>query len=274
MIPEHGLQAINPDKRYSFSKFHWNEPAPYDDDVVHRHTYAGLLFIKSGTATHWIGHKKYDATANEIHLVNAGIAHNFQRNAACNGFTIAFDEAVVIDLTTQLFLEQNGFFNPIFSNYQEADFNEMIQLSNYISTTNSNQKHKLYIINAIFEKLKLHATDQDPLSSSNHWFYDFIQYMKDNWKSKPRANDLARELHLSNEQLNARVNDSFGISTEELINRYFLNYIKKDLMYSDQNISALALEYGFYDAAHFVKYFKKHEGISPGKFVKSLLREM
>lgn len=274
MIPEHGFSTFNPDRRYFFSKFDWNEPSPYDDDVVHRHTYSELLFIKTGAANHWIAHDKFEAHAKEIHLVNAGIAHNFQRNQDCQGFTIAFDDAVVLDPTTQLFLEQRGFFNPIFSHLQGSLFDEICLLANLISSQNKNQKHTLYIVNAIFEQLKLNTTEKDQSFSSTHWFYDFIQYMKENWKSKPRAHDVAQELHLSKEQLNARVNESFGVSTEELINRYLLNYIKKELMFSDQNISALALEFGFYDASHFTRYFKKHEGISPGKFAQSLLREM
>ena len=80
--------------------------------------------------------------------------------------------------------------------------------------------------------------------------------------------DLSQQVFYSSRHLNRKTQAMFGMSAEELISyKKFMHAIK--LLHIDESsLSAIALEAGFYDQAHFCRIFKSLTGITPNQYRK------
>lgn len=79
---------------------------------------------------------------------------------------------------------------------------------------------------------------------------------------------LSKSLRCSTRLVEKKFNQSVGMSPKEYATilkiRNLIDNLSKGQV--SQSLTQLALEYGFYDQAHFIKTFKKIAQISPGKF--------
>jgi AraC-like DNA-binding protein len=88
--------------------------------------------------------------------------------------------------------------------------------------------------------------------------------------SNLKATDLANLLKISRHQLTELINQELGYNFSELINKYRVDYIKKDLLSkkkSHLSISGLAKEAGFKSDATFYRVFKEQTGVTPSEFI-------
>ena len=78
--------------------------------------------------------------------------------------------------------------------------------------------------------------------------------------------DLAQALHLSKDRAAHAVREATGRSWTELLIETRLRSATELLRSSDAPITSVALASGFNDLAHFHRVFKRHLGISPGRY--------
>jgi len=91
-----------------------------------------------------------------------------------------------------------------------------------------------------------------------------------NFKQKHKVKDYADMLFKSPKTLSnlfAQYSDDSPLQT---INQRIILEAKRQLAHTDKTVEELAFELGYADAAHFSKFFKKHEGVSPISFKKRL----
>jgi len=72
----------------------------------------------------------------------------------------------------------------------------------------------------------------------------------------------AERLFIISSYLREAVKQSTGKPAYKLIREYQLLEAKSQLLQSDKTVKSVALELGF-DASNFVKFFKKHAGLTP-----------
>lgn len=85
-----------------------------------------------------------------------------------------------------------------------------------------------------------------------------------------KADDLAKRLGVSRHQLSEFINQNLGCSFNELINKYRVESVKKDLLDKNKNhlsITGLAQESGFKSQASFYRIFKNNTGQTPSEFI-------
>jgi AraC-like DNA-binding protein len=78
--------------------------------------------------------------------------------------------------------------------------------------------------------------------------------------------DLAGVAGLSISQFDRRFRAAFGQTPSRFLIRYRLTRASQLLVESDETISRIALETGFYDHSHFTREFRKMFGLSPGRY--------
>lgn len=87
-------------------------------------------------------------------------------------------------------------------------------------------------------------------------------------KGDINIHQLSKSLRCSTRLVEKKFNQSIGMSPKEYATilkiRNLIDNLSKGQ--ESQSLTQLALEYGFYDQAHFIKTFKKIAQISPGKF--------
>ncbi len=94
----------------------------------------------------------------------------------------------------------------------------------------------------------------------------FRKALEGNIKTIQRVEDYSQLLKVSRSQLNRSVKRTSGKSASEVIRERLLTEIKRDLLYSDKNISEIAYDMGFSDNSNFVRFYKTHTGQTPNGF--------
>lgn len=64
--------------------------------------------------------------------------------------------------------------------------------------------------------------------------------------------------------------NQMGMTISSYINALKIELIKARIKGSEHSLSAIAIEFGFTDASHFTKFFKKHTSISPLEFKRGV----
>lgn len=100
----------------------------------------------------------------------------------------------------------------------------------------------------------------------------FRKSLEENIRSKQRIEDYTELLKVSRSQLNKALNKTAGKSTAVVIRDRLLTEVKRDLLYSDKNISDIVYELGFSDKSNFVRFFKRLTGNTPNEF-RSIYRK-
>jgi AraC-like DNA-binding protein len=91
-------------------------------------------------------------------------------------------------------------------------------------------------------------------------------FLSNEMTSFQTVNELARQVCYSPRQLNRVVHHLFGLSAEELTSyKKYLQAVK--LIHQEKcSLTAIALQAGFYDQAHFCRFFKSYSGMTPKQY--------
>ena len=94
----------------------------------------------------------------------------------------------------------------------------------------------------------------------------FRKSLEENIRDKQRVGDYADLLKVSRSQLNTAIKKTSGKSASTIIRERLLTEVKRDLLYSNKNISEIAYQLGFSDNSNFVRFYKMHTGQTPSEF--------
>jgi AraC-like DNA-binding protein len=73
-------------------------------------------------------------------------------------------------------------------------------------------------------------------------------------------------MNLSPYQLNEITKSSIGRTASELINDHIILQAKRNLLATPNQIKDIADILGYEDVSYFIRFFKKHTGLSPESF--------
>jgi len=93
-----------------------------------------------------------------------------------------------------------------------------------------------------------------------------LGYIERNISLDISVNTLCREFYVSSSTLYRIFRQKFGVSPKDFILKQKIEVAKKMILDDDVSMSAVALALSFYDSHHFLKTFKKHEGIFPAEY--------
>ncbi len=93
-------------------------------------------------------------------------------------------------------------------------------------------------------------------------------YIQANYQSQISLNDLAEKLYLSNAYLSKYVKRHLGLTFLEYLNNVRLFHAVDELLYTNKNITRIALDNGFATSAAFTKAFRDIHGEAPSEYRK------
>jgi AraC-like DNA-binding protein len=97
-------------------------------------------------------------------------------------------------------------------------------------------------------------------------FAKVIARMHQDFDTSLRTANLAREAGLSVSQFNRRFRQAFGTSARQYLLRVRVEAAAEMLLESNQTVSAVALDCGFYDHAHLTRCFQRLMHCSPTEY--------
>lgn len=98
---------------------------------------------------------------------------------------------------------------------------------------------------------------------------EVVDYINQHFADPIEMADLAKVASLSISQFERRFRTVFEQTPSRFLIRYRLTRASQILMHSDDTVSQIAQEVGFYDHSHFTREFRKLFGMAPGRYRKA-----
>ncbi|SCP98473.1 GH39 family glycosyl hydrolase [Anaerobium acetethylicum] len=95
-------------------------------------------------------------------------------------------------------------------------------------------------------------------------------YIQANFQNQMSLNDLAEKLFLTNAYLSKYIKKHMGLTFGEYINNVRLFHAVDELLYSNKNITHIAMDNGFPNPAAFTKAFRDIHGLTPSEYRKEM----
>lgn len=107
------------------------------------------------------------------------------------------------------------------------------------------------------------------LARFNELLDDYIFSGKTATEGVPTVKYFADQVYLSPNYFGDMVKAETGKTAQEHIALHLFEYAKRQLRRPDLTIKQVALQTGFQHPQHFMRFFKRHAGITPTEFRKA-----
>ncbi|WP_024771689.1 AraC family transcriptional regulator [Aquimarina macrocephali] len=254
----------------------------------HKHNfYLSVLFIE-GTGVHEIDFESYQIKPGSVFLLRPGQTHFWKFTTKGKGYIIfhskEFYEAICQNKNLSIF----PFF---FSNqnspciYLDKNTQALIEplFVSILNESRSNallKKQKLVnLIDLIYielSRLVLKDNLEDLINSKNLTMklHKFEQLIEEKYKRQKSAIVYAETMNISVKHLNRICKETVGKTTTDLILERVILEAKRQILYSENNLTEIAWDLGYDDYSHFSKLFKQKSGMSPSQFQKMYLQKI
>ncbi|MBQ0102539.1 MAG: helix-turn-helix domain-containing protein [Firmicutes bacterium] len=156
---------------------------------------------------------------------------------------------------------------PVFR-YQLTDDNLRL-LNDFLCSSSENRSagyDTLGYFLVLMSKLIPRNTPAVPDDHSALRTQEIVSYIESNFDRNITVQELSKRFYIDRSAIYRLFKRDFGTSPKAFILRCRLNRAAEMLCSDDAGIDDVAVSCGFYDRAHFNKYFTDYFGIAPGKY--------
>ena len=263
----------------------------YTEDVCskreHTHSFFELVYIQSGTGIHSLNQGKCSYKAKELYLLTPEDSHYFEIETTTNFFFLRFNNSYLQknnfdaeNINRLQFILQNANHHPgcILQNLGdrslvppiiESIYNEHVLKEIY----SEEMVHQL--VNMLIVIVARNIAQWMPESAAvlpGEKAMNILQYIQQHIcePDKLKAAHLSDVFAISNAYLSRYFKRHTNETMQQYIIKYKINLIGQRLRFSNMRINEIAEEFGFADASHLNKYFKKQQGFSLKEFRKTM----
>lgn len=246
--------------------------ANYKKQSFKKHFHEEFCFgvITSGKLDFNYRGEKHSANKGYINLCNPGEVHD---GFTTNGWSYKMfyvDAKLMAQLSSSISGKQNSI--PLFKRGIIEDKFLAIQLEklhDLIFKENSFiiEKEEEFI-KLVIEFIKKHSDSYIPFEkilNQKTQIYKVIEYINDNLKYDISLSTLSSLINLSTYYFIRVFKKEVGLTPKEYILQQRIKKAK-ELILKDLPLSHIALECGFYDQSHMLKYFKSYTGTNPSLY--------
>ena len=104
--------------------------------------------------------------------------------------------------------------------------------------------------------------------NANKQLSEAMNYLHKNFSLEIKTRDLAEKAKMSVRQFERLFKRALGVTVRQYIVRIRLDHAKHLLRDTEDTISGVALNVGFYDHAHFTRIFSRENGVTPKVYRK------
>ena len=249
---------------------------------LHRHNFFFILIIKSGEGIHEIDFVPYPVMANSVFLLRPGQVHKLFLNAGTTGYLMEFDHEFHHPKEQSAILRLRKASSKNFCQADETHFNRLITLTENIFEECTNKLSSYHdVIRASLEIffIELVRQSSDPTGLQNNQssyvqerFEEFTELLAKHIATQKQVSHYSGLMNLSSYQLNEISKTSVGKTASAMIDEYIVLEAKRYLLATPNQVKEIADQLGFEDPSYFIRFFKKHSGVSPDAFRKSLIK--
>lgn len=251
----------------------------YDLSVPHRIDFHALIIVLEGESYHIVDFKKEALSPGVILPISKGQVHSFNKELTIKGYIIGFEEGFITQNTTDKNLFQ---FLQIYHTSRIQIAKESLKalkpvlqlIEGFLKDENTNLK--LEIVYTTFMTLLLQikrlACNSHKTFDSQRFkdFHRFKQLISKHYYELHNAKAYAARLDVSYNYLNEISKEIVNKTAKEFIDSWLLLEIKRNLSEKKYTSQEIAFKMGFKEPSNFIRFFKKHTGLTPLQFQETL----
>lgn len=244
----------------------------------HYHQNPEIFYVLNGCMEVKIDAKTYDMHQGDLLLINANKRHEMigKEDILAARFELDFHLLAEYMGSMQLLFWCNTLTD---KNGAYDDLRKVLDqiLAHYFE---QNEKGALYL-NALYFQAAHILTSNFLINADDVKFgygdqqnririLNIQNYLQANYQSQISLNDLANRLYLSNAYLSKYIKKNLGMTFVEYLNNIRLFHAVDELLYTNKNITHIALDNGFPTSAAFTKAFRECYSEAPSEYRKKM----
>lgn len=245
----------------------------------HRTDFYHVLWFQKGITAHLVDFKQIPIEPNTILFLNKDIVHHFDTSGNFDGKAILFTDRFFCKTDTNTkYLRNSILFNDLFSvskiKVKEIKaFEELFALIAEESTNDNDSFHSDILRNLLHNLLlkserilREQGFTEVKKDANLDYVFMFRDLLEKEFRNTKQVSSYTNELLVSAKRLNQATGKVLGKSPKELIDERVMLEAKRLLVYTNESVKEIGFELGFEEPTNFIKYFRKHGGITPVEF--------
>lgn len=251
---------------------------PIDQDL-HRHDFFFILILNKGNGRHMIDFVSYEVENLCVYLMRPGQVHELYLKQNCTGYILQFSrDFIFTDSNKNLELLQ-GMGQQVLFHISEQTMKQLLpylshMLQEYSNPEIGSNDAIRSLVQLVLIELYRHSDYIAPGHDckekyKQEQFNTFLNYLETYYTSKKQVGDYAALMNMTPYRLNHITKSLVGKTCSTLINEHLIVEAKRQLLATSKKINEVAFYLGFDDNSYFIRFFKKHIGVSPSLFRKN-----
>ncbi|WP_142784102.1 helix-turn-helix domain-containing protein [Changchengzhania lutea] len=258
--------------------------ADHNPEKAHQVAFNMIVFYTEGESKHLVDFVWHEVKKNTILHISKGQIHAFQFTEGLKGYILVFTDDYLkkqihsLPKNEIIRLFNSHLFSPKIEVPEDSNVEQYIRLfyeeytnpkENYNQENTYNALHS--IIFSKLERLKQYQTVHLKKSDKLTTFLNLKSLLENNFSKSRNADFYAKKLNITYKHLNTICKDIVKITAKQFIDAFVILEAKRLLINSEIKSTELAYSLGFEEPTNFVKYFKKHTGLTPNTFKKDYI---
>lgn len=250
---------------------------------AHKNTFFEMVFILEGKGVQSINNHRLPYSANKLFIIFPQDTHGFEIHSPTSFFFIRFNESYLKSLNKDwiqklefMFHSHNHLPGCILNHISDKPLIRALAEA-IIREQQAPRAHQEEVIRQIINTVitiaarnlsidTYSAVKEDQLNDATLLLNYIHQHIY--FPEKLKAEKIAAHFNISPSYISEYFKHKTGESLQQYISGYRLKLIETRLRFTDMQINEIVFEFGFTDASHLNRVFKKHTGINPSEFRK------
>lgn len=282
-IPIYQIQqfkALNLEDEFYANTFDQHVEQHHFTQLPHRHDFYLVVLITQGTGVHEIDFNSFEVRPGMVFFLKPGQMHYWEFSADINGY-VFFHTRSFFD---ERYLASHVHNFPLYNQHENIPYIDLepghaltLQslMSDMVLEYRENKSFKWQRIHALLTLSLIEVSRAYPVQkvvfSEGYWVKvrNFQDLVERHYKAEKRSSQYAEMLNISEKHLNRICKQSINKTSSQIIQERVLLEAKRLLMHIQLNVNEISSELGFSDSSYFIRFFKKHENITPLQFQKA-----
>ncbi|MEM9324917.1 MAG: helix-turn-helix domain-containing protein [Bacteroidota bacterium] len=245
----------------------------------HRLGYFAIRWLIRGEVKAYVDHIPYVLKAGTLMVANPGQINWFEKSAQPKDFEVrlivfAIDYFQTLPLDPAVAQRLQGTLKHFLHQVTESDEEIFSQYFDLIEEENARLPGQVRdrllspLVAALLQRISLVTEDTLSAEKNNTYvplYRAFLDTLEQHFRQLHQVEDYVRLLNVSDRRLNRACQGVANTSAGRIIQNRIDFEAKRMLRFGNYSAKEVGYHLGFKDPAHFSKFFKRHNGIPPGK---------
>ena len=247
--------------------------------VPHRQEGYNVALLLNGRITRFIDFEQYTIDAPAIICVGPDQVNQYVSAEKADMVCISFSQDFLIAEMKQWVACWECMFSQVILNPDDEQLSELLVYAELMENEFQNDKAKKDVIirnllNAMIINIARMRTNIASVmqldNSTNRLVEQFKTIVDENFRSTTQVAHYAEKLHITPGHLNDVIKSSVGKTAKQVIDEKRITEAKRLLFWGDNNLKEIAAQLSFENDSYFNRFFKKHTGLTPSVFQRSI----